>query len=790
MLEPPLGSELQRRSSYHNLRRMESSPPDFCSRPEASTGSATSISSSGGSSPRGYFYGVGKRSQTTVTGILVCVAALGILVSLAVYNAGHLGLRNISTSYVNVNYMPNLVNAGFFRSDEEAADALQRASLHSNEQEFIRVKLRRGAKLLRGEHMGASPETGGARWPPETPDWEQCTARDDPEKIRSTGTVIGYFSMYLRCPAAPEYTPTTTFAPPVVRDHSEKRPTLGELGPELLIGVFSGCNARKRRDTVRKTWYRLRHSTEANVKIVFVMSRDCTNDVESEDAEHGDMFFSDVKESYYTLTPKAFALLQLGVKQGAKYVLKTDDDSFIFIDRLVSELQRLSASQQPTPDGKQPLLYWGRRCSVPLLTDGGNPKLKVLSDSASKWYYPPHYLRHFEGTAYMCGAAYLLSQSLAKNVLIAEEKHRLAVEAPFLPEDASVGHLVGPEGWERASCQDHRFILDVRRYHGRFIFSRDVDACKRADIFSHAISAHGLQPEHMETIFNYNLPATGEQCFYTVHSPVCQGVCNVDTHLREDRRVEQPFDEWIWAEHLAPLGPQFPEINWKLRLEQLPAKRPPVDSGLVPISSLLKAQHTPWCMRHLWSIQIAEILEDLSAKHVLECMMGMDQIFVDSQTLKVTFNEASDTLAVYGQNDRFSKGIPCFADNMCDRCFLRESREGMFGTMCSPITMTCQGYDASHQAKVTARKVLYPLIGRFMHDTPMPQDKYRAAVDAALHVPDTFNGSASVMTSAMSRALADVYKSYGGHKCSKSWMDSLEEALMEESGSSSQLHTL
>jgi hypothetical protein len=104
--------------------------------------------------------------------------------------------------------------------------------------------------------------------------------------------------------------------------------------------------------------------------------------------------------------------------------------------------------------------------------------------------------------------------------------------------------------------------------------------------------------------------------------------------------------------------------------------------------------------------------------------------------------------------------------------------------------MCLQGYDASHQAKVTARKVLYPLIGRFMHDTPMPQDKYRAAVDAALHVPDTFNGSASVMTSAMSRALADVYKSYGGHKCSKSWMDSLEEALMEESGSSSQLHTL
>lgn len=119
-------------------------------------------------------------------------------------------------------------------------------------------------------------------------------------------------------------------------------------------------------------------------------------------------------------------MLKLGIQENAKYTMKTDDDSFVFIDRVVAELQRLSASQQPTVDGSQPLLYWGRRCSVPLLTDNSNPKLQLLSESVSKWYYPPHYLEHFEGTAYMCGAAYLLSQSLAKKVLAEEENHHLA----------------------------------------------------------------------------------------------------------------------------------------------------------------------------------------------------------------------------------------------------------------------------------------------------------------------------------------------------------------------------
>ena len=107
--------------------------------------------------------------------------------------------------------------------------------------------------------------------------------------------------------------------------------------------------------------------------------------------------------------------------------MKTDDDSFIFIDRLVSELKRVRKAQGVTgEEEQQPCLYWGRRCSVPLLSDFNNPKLPLFQTSVSKWYYPPHYLRHFEGTAYMCGAAYLMSAGLAAKVLESDDSHHLA----------------------------------------------------------------------------------------------------------------------------------------------------------------------------------------------------------------------------------------------------------------------------------------------------------------------------------------------------------------------------
>lgn len=76
---------------------------------------------------------------------------------------------------------------------------------------------------------------------------------------------------------------------------------------------------------------------------------------------------------------------------------------------------------------------------------------------------------------------------------------------------------------------------------------------------------------------------------------------------------------------------------------------------------------------------------------------------------------------------------------------------------------------------MAAKKVMFPLIGRFTHDTPVPQDRYRAGVDSALHLPETHNGSASDIAAIMSKALVDLYNEYGGHKCANRWLQSLEE---------------
>lgn len=79
----------------------------------------------------------------------------------------------------------------------------------------------------------------------------------------------------------------------------------------LGVSLVAGLPKQRSLTHLRCASCRLRHSTEAYVKAVFVLSRDCKKEVESEAAEHGDVFFSDVRESYYTLTPKVSPTLRL-----------------------------------------------------------------------------------------------------------------------------------------------------------------------------------------------------------------------------------------------------------------------------------------------------------------------------------------------------------------------------------------------------------------------------------------------------------------------------------------------
>ena len=50
--------------------------------------------------------------------------------------------------------------------------------------------------------------------------------------------------------------------------------------------------------------YRLQYIADGDVQLVFVLANDCESKVAKENAAHQDIIFVDVRESYFTLTPK------------------------------------------------------------------------------------------------------------------------------------------------------------------------------------------------------------------------------------------------------------------------------------------------------------------------------------------------------------------------------------------------------------------------------------------------------------------------------------------------------
>ena len=255
------GCMLERRTnSCVNLHRLDTTTV-------ATSGSPTSSSGSAFPSPR--FTGSDRPTRRGALAVWLIVLALGVLtllLSMMVYNTARIGFRSVSTtSYVNVNYWPYVINNNGLVYDilagahgqhssglaQNSGSHAGRASTAESSSKIIRLQLKPKSKS-EPETTLNTPRNSANSWPPETPNWELCSVRDDPDSIQSSGSVFGYFSMYLKCPAAPDYQPTLAFSPPQLTSNTS--PKGGNL--ELLIGVFSGCQASSRRDTVRQTWAR------------------------------------------------------------------------------------------------------------------------------------------------------------------------------------------------------------------------------------------------------------------------------------------------------------------------------------------------------------------------------------------------------------------------------------------------------------------------------------------------------------------------------------------------------
>jgi hypothetical protein len=108
--------------------------------------------------------------------------------------------------------------------------------------------------------------------------------------------------------------------------------------PKLFVGILSAPNNFLERSAVRNTWLRL----VADSAHAFIVGLPFGDAQDSENKTFGDLALVEGLDHYRKfssfLPVKAYTTLWLALRCGAAFTLKTDDDSFVHVPRLLSKL--------------------------------------------------------------------------------------------------------------------------------------------------------------------------------------------------------------------------------------------------------------------------------------------------------------------------------------------------------------------------------------------------------------------------------------------------------------------
>lgn len=210
------------------------------------------------------------------------------------------------------------------------------------------------------------------------------------------------------------------------RDLEDNKNSLGENQIErlkcfLMIIILAAPTAKseQRRNTIRKTWLLDIDELDRKVVVKFVigtsqLSEQGEQRLRSENKIHGDLLLlPNLKDSYQNLTTKVLqSFVWISDNIDSFYVLKADDDTFVRVDEVVSELETVSPKTN---------LYWG--------FFRGDANVKKRGPWAErKWILCDKYL------PYANGGGYALSASLVN--FIARNADILQI---YNSEDVSVG---------------------------------------------------------------------------------------------------------------------------------------------------------------------------------------------------------------------------------------------------------------------------------------------------------------------------------------------------------------
>ncbi|KAG0484083.1 hypothetical protein HPP92_012167 [Vanilla planifolia] len=199
-------------------------------------------------------------------------------------------------------------------------------------------------------------------------------------------------------------------------------PPLPDVPVDIFIGVLSAGNHFAERMAVRKSWMEsIRRSSNLVARFFVALHgrKDVNVELKKEAEYFGDIVIVPYIDSYDLVVLKTIAICEYGFRTvKAKYIMKCDDDTFVRIESVIKEIQKV-------PNNKS--LYLGNinYFHKPLR----HGKWAVTYEEWPEEDYPP----------YANGPGYVISSEIANFIVSEFEKHTLRL---FKMEDVSMGMWV------------------------------------------------------------------------------------------------------------------------------------------------------------------------------------------------------------------------------------------------------------------------------------------------------------------------------------------------------------
>ena len=239
----------------------------------------------------------------------------------------------------------------------------------------------------------------------------------------------------------------------------------------LAVMVLSSPNenGKERRQVIRETWKRAYVAEDSPVTIRFVLGtagleKSQVFSLESEHANYSDLLLlPSLKDDYQNLTLKVLNILVWADNHlNFSYLLKCDDDTYVRVGAILSELKRRKSRKS---------LYWG-------YFSGQNKPFTKGKWAENNWFLCDHFL------PFAMGGGYIISSDLV---------HRVAMNAGGLQlysnEDTSLGVWLSPYEAER-------------KHDMRFNTEGNSRGCSDEHLVSHKQNAADMRKKYLSLLLS------------------------------------------------------------------------------------------------------------------------------------------------------------------------------------------------------------------------------------------------------------------------------------------------